>query len=138
MRSLITAIHEVATSLNRIAVALEKKHLSSASSSVLAKNITSNSGSVATITSSHIVNPVFSSDLDSLAKKIYNAITDKNIDKVHNDYVMRDLAYKWPVLFEALTDLQIHMDKLNGKISSYPQFNKYHSDKEKNKIWKYK
>ena len=132
MKSLINALHAIATSLNRIALAIESKNTPTLSKTITSNPYTSSKTSISVVPSksTYVDNSKNSSELQSIIDNIYKALTDKGSYPHHHDHIFRELKTKWPVLFQALQRLESYVDQSKGNWKSYSKYN--------SQIWKNK
>ena len=135
MKSIVTALNNIALSLNSIARAISQ----SKTVTPVSQTTSNGAGYNTTITSKI---QYISSEEKVLLNKIYSALTDKGFNPSHHDKIRKRLREDWPVLSRALDDLeQALSNNPNIKIKDYYQKHSHYSqfDKDKNPtIWDFK
>jgi hypothetical protein len=127
MKKLINAILMLSAALNRIASLIEKQNNTPA----LPNNIVQDQKQITSVNHTHTSNPGYkdltvkhvehdkqkvliqqklfmSTEIDRIAKDIYDALSNKGKNPRHHDKVMADLAKKSPILFSSLKRLEKH------------------------------
>jgi hypothetical protein len=141
MKKLINAILMLAASLNRIAALIERQNNTPAlPAAPVRPNPTEiyDQKQITSVNHTHTSNPGYKdltvkhieydkyksstqqklsmpTEIDRIAKDIYDALSNKGKNPRHHDKVMADLAKKWPILFSSLKRLEKHFDREQPK-----------------------
>lgn len=135
MKSIVTALNNIALSLNSIARAISQ------SKTITPVSQTTSNGTAYNTTITSKVQ-YLSSDEKVILNRIHSALTDKGNNTYHHDKIRKRLREDWPVLSRALDDLeQLFSNNSNVKIKDYYQKHSHYSQFDKNKnstIWNFK